>query len=252
MKKVLTILGLSVAIVALAGYFVAAYFLGGIVKGAVNNVGPKLTQSPVELASASISPFSGVGTLSRLTVGNPAGWSSGRAFYLGEVHIDLEPRSVFGDPIVINDLVIDAPEFNYETKFVSSNIKDLLNNIEAFTGKGGKVVDKQGKERKFIVRKLRLTNGKATVGAAGAALPVPLPEIRLDDIGVREGGVTGGQLAQIIMRDVLSSVVSATAKALGQLSGTAGSASLEKTKEAAKQLSESVKDLFKKKEEKKP
>jgi hypothetical protein len=94
------------------------------------------------------------------------------------------------------------------------------------------------------VKKLRFTNGKATVVLAGSALAVPLPEIRLDDIGTAQGGITGTQVAAVVMRDVLTNIASATAAALSK---DGGKATLERAKETAKQLGDSVKDLFKKK-----
>ena len=94
----------------------------------------------------------------------------------------------------------------------------------------------------------RFTNGKATfgVGLGAAAVPVPLPEIRLDDVGVAEGGVTGSQLAVIVLGDVLKTVVETVAKAPGHT----GADTFQKAKEAAKDLGASVKDLFT--EKKKP
>lgn len=247
MKKTFLVLGLGVLIVALVGYFAVAYFLGGIVKSGVNTFAPKLTQSNVQLEGAQLSPLTGSGTLTGLKVGNPKGWSDRDAFYLGKVQLSVQPGSVFGDTIVINELVIDQPEFNYETKIVSSNIQDLVKNIESAVGRGDQVTDKSGKPKKFIVKKFRITNAKATIGVGPAALPVPLPEVSLDNLGVQENGVTGAQLAGAIMRDVLSKIVTATAGALGKLGGTAGATSLEKTKDAAKQVGDAVKDLFKKK-----
>lgn len=244
MKKVLLILGLSVAILLLAGYFVAAYFLGGVVKSGVNNLGPRLTQSPVTLDGATISPFSGTGTLTGLTVGNPAGWSPGPAMQVGKMHLQLEPRSAFGDVIVIDELTIDEPAFNYETKLVSSNIQDLLKNIQAYAGGGQADPAKEGPPKKFIVKKLRFTNGKATVIAAGASLPVPLPEIALDNLGVAEGGITANQLALIVMRDVVSKIAAAAATALPQLGLGAGGAGLQKTEEAVKQVGDALKKML--------
>ena len=230
--------------VLLAAYFALTYFLGGIVKGGVNRFGPKLTGTRVELASATISPLSGTGSLGGFTVGNPEGWSGNPAFYLGKVHVDLEPRSVFGDVIVINELIIDQPEFNYETRFVSSNLGDLLAHIEKYTGSGEKESAKAGgPAKKFIVKKLRFTNGKATIGVGVAALLVPLPEIKLDNLGVAEGGLTGGQVSVVVTRDVLRTVV----KAATEARGLTGADSYEKVKEAAKQFGDSVQDLFKKK-----
>ena len=95
MKKFLQIIVLFLLVLVLVGYFVAQYFLGSIVEAGVNSAGPKLTQSNVVLEKAKLSPLSGSGTLTGLTVGNPAGWSDGRAIYLGEMHLDVQPMSFF-------------------------------------------------------------------------------------------------------------------------------------------------------------
>lgn len=239
----LAVLGLLVLLIGV--YFVVAYALGSIVKSGVNSFGPKLTQTKVVLAGASLSPLTGSGTLSGLAVGNPKGWSEGNAFFLGQVHVDVDPLSVFGDHVVINEITIDQPEFAYETKIISSNIKDLLKNIEQFTGSGGQTAEtKDGKPIKFVVKKFRMTNAKATLGTSVAALPVPLPPLSLDDVGVAEGGITADQLAGVIMKNVLGSIVSGTANALGQVGSTSGASAVEKTKEAAKKAGDSIKKLF--------
>lgn len=247
MKTFLKVSVLGLLILLLVGYFVVAYSMGSVVKAGVNRVGPRITQSKVELAGAKISPLTGAGTLTGFTVGNPQGWSDANAFSLGKVSIDLEPGSVLKDTIVINEIVIDQPEFLYETKLVRSNIQDLLKNIEAYTGGNKEIGEKEGPPKKFIVKKFRLTNGKATVGVGVAALPVPLPAISLDNLGVAEGGITGAQLSRAILADVLRSIVNATAGAIGQLGGAAGNTSIEKTKEAAKQAGDALKKLFEKK-----
>jgi len=229
MKKFFLFLAVGFLVILVTAYIGLAFFLGSIVKSTVNRFGPKIVGAPVELAAVTISPRTGEGTLGGFVVGNPAGWSSPKAFSLGTVHIQLEPKSLLGDVIVINELVIDRPEFNYETRVVSSNIGDLLANIEKYIGGGEKDATKtSGPGKKFIVKKLRFTNGNATIGVGAAALPVPLPEIRLDDIGVAEGGITGGRLAAVVMGDVLKSIVNAA---------TGKNQSLEST----------VMDLFKKK-----
>jgi uncharacterized protein involved in outer membrane biogenesis len=242
MKKILLVGVLGLLIVALGAYFAAAYFLGSIVKAGVNRVGPKVTQTSVELASATISPLDGKGVLGGLAVGNPAGWSPGRAFYVGEMRLAVQPKSLFGDVVVIDELTIDQPEITYETKIVSSNLQDLLKNIQEFAGSGAKEDAASGPPKKFIVKKLRFTNGKAVVSAGGAAIPVALPEISLDNIGVNEGGVTATQLSVIVLRDVLAKVVAATTDAMAS-----GKLNLDQAKETAKQLEDAVKDIFKKK-----
>ncbi len=244
MKK-LYLIGSVLLGAGVVAYFVLTFFLGSIVRSGVNSFGPKLTQTKVELAEANISPLSGKGSLRGLTVANPKGWSEANAFSLGRVQVDLQPFSILGDYVVINEITIDGPEFLYETKIISSNIKDLLKNIEEFSGSGAKTATtKAGRPIKFIVKKFRLTNGVARLGVGPTAIPVPLPPIALDDLGVSEGGITADQLAGAVMRNVLGGIVSGTAQALGQVGSTAGAASLEKTKEAAKKAGDSLKKLF--------
>lgn len=244
MKKIL----LLALVLALVLYVGAMFFLGSIVKAGVNTFGPKLTQTKVELAGATISPLTGSGTLSGLAVGNPKGWSERDAFKLGKVHVDIAPLSLFGDHIVINEVTIDGPEFLYETKLVSSNIKDLLKNIEEFSG--GKnpgaaaPATKDGKPIKFEIKKFRLTNGVARLGVGPAAIPVPLPPIAIDNLGTKEGGITPDQAAGAVMKNVLGGIVSGTAEALSKTAGTLGANTVEQTKEAAKKAGEGIKKLF--------
>ena len=240
MKKKLYIVGGGLLAVFIIGYICLTFFMGSVVRAGVNSFGPKLTKTKVELSGANVSPLTGSGTLTGLLVGNPVGWSADRAFYLGKIGVKVQPLSIFGDHIVI-----DQPEFVYETKIVSSNIKDLLKNIEDFTGSGGQAATtKSGKPIKFVVKKFRLTNGKATLGVGAAALPIPFPDIAIDDLGVKEGGITPDQVAVAVMKNVLGSIVTGSAKALGQVGATAGAATVEKTKEAAKKAGEGIKSLF--------
>ncbi len=234
MKIFALLLGLLLAL-GVAAYLFLASRLDALVVDGVNTYGPKVTQTKVELVAAKLSPLSGAGELTGLTVGNPAGWSDGRAFYLGQVRVDVELRSVLGDPIVINEISIDQPEFAYETTFT----------LEKFAGKGGggkEPAAKEGQSRKFIVKKFRLTNGKAAVEAGGKALVVTLPAISLDNLGVAEGGITAGQLSGVLMNKVLGGIAAGTAEALGS-----GELSVDKLKAAAKKAADELKKMFERK-----
>jgi len=231
MKKLLKYGVLIVLALLLAGYFTMQYFLGGIVKAGVNKFGPSITQTKVQLDGASLSPLSGNGTLTGLAVGNPAGWSSANAFYLGKVHVSMEPFSVFKDHIVIDELVIEKPEFLYETKIVSSNINDLLKNIEKATGsKESEPKAKNGQPVKMVIKKLSIRDGKVTVGLGPSAIPLPLPPIELTDLGTAEGGITPAQVTFAIMRSVTTQVVGAASQALTKLGGTTGANTVEAIK----------------------
>lgn len=241
MKKLLVI-GVVLFAVLLVGYFGLSFFLGSVVKAGVNNFAPKLTQTKVELAGARLSPLTGSGTLTGLYVGNPKGWTSEKAFFLGKIHIEVAPFSVLGDHIVIKEIFIDQPEFVYETKLVASNIGDLLKNIEAATGggKGDAPKTKDGKPIKFEVKHFRLQNGQVTLGVGAAAIKLPMPPIDLTDLGTKEGGITPDQLATAVMRSVTSSVVTSTTQAAGKVGSTLGAAAGD----AAKKAGEGIKKLF--------
>lgn len=241
MKK---LLGYTVVIVLVLGiglYITMQFFLGGIVKNAVNRVGPTITQTKVELQAANISPFSGVGTLTGLSVGNPAGWSATDAFRLGKVHINLEPFSLMKDHIVINELIVEEPEFFYETKLVTSNINDLLKNIEKAVGaKEADPKTADGKPIKLVVKKLVLKDGRVAIGAGGQVVTIPLPPVDMIDIGVKEGGVTPAQLGVAVMRHVTPTIIAASMQAFTQGAGAGGAAAVE----GARQVGEAIKGLF--------
>lgn len=243
MKKLLIAIGVLVALAAIV-FVVLSFFLGSIVTAGVNNFAPKLTQTTVTLASARISPLNGHGTLTNLVVGNPKGWSDNNLCTLGKIHINVAPFSIFGDHIVINEIDIDAPEFNYETKIIASNVKDLVNNIEATMG-GGKdtlpqATTKSGQPIKFEVKKFRLQNARVRVGVAGNAMSLAMPAVEMSDLGTKEGGITADQLALAIMHKVTASVVTATAGAALDLSKTGGAGAAE----GVKKVGDAIKGLF--------
>jgi len=218
------------------------FFLGSIVKAGVNKFGPSITQTKVELTEANISPLSGEGALRGLAVGNPKGWSNADAFRLGKIHLSVQPRSLFADHIVINELVIEQPEFLYETKLVASNIGDLLKNIEQATGSSSNApTTKKGQPIKMEIKHLVLRDGRVTLGVTGAgAMTMPMPTIDMKDLGSAEGGVTPAQLAFAVMRKVTTEIVAASTGALAKVGGTSGAAAVE----GAKQIGEAVKGLF--------
>lgn len=254
MKKVLILLGVLLGLAVIAVVAIA-FSLGSIVKRGVNEIGPRLTQTPVSLEAAELSPFSGTGTLTNLQVGNPEGWAEGNAFSLGKIHVDLDPSSLLGDgPIVIEELVIDAPSFSYEQRLSGgSNIKDLLENIQkTMGGPAEKPIGEEEKPpQKFIIKKLRLNDGTVNVGVQIANATVPLPELSYDNLGVQEGGLTGGEIASRVLRDVLSRVASVAAtEGLKALPNDTGGALQSVTKGLQNLLGPRTKETEKKEDEK--
>src|SRR3954465_686762 len=107
MKTLLKIVvGLVVLLILalIAGYM----FLGTIVKSGVEKVGPKVTKTDVKLKGATLSVFSGSGELKGFAVGNPEGYKSPTAIQVGSVSVNVEPRSVMSDKVIVHAIKMEA------------------------------------------------------------------------------------------------------------------------------------------------
>lgn len=231
----------GISATAALAYFTAIFFVGNLVRQGVNRIGPTVLQAPVVLEEATLGPISGLGTLTDLRIGNPAGWSSADALRVSRIQLHVKPFSVFQEPVEVNLLEIENIEVNYETKLIASNISDLLKNAEQSLGlKGPETKTTDGRPIRLIVRKLVLEQGTVTLSAGGQTLAIPLPEINLVDLGVKEGGLTPPELGFAILRSITANVVTASARGLGTIGGTAGAAALEN----ARQIGEAIKGFF--------
>ncbi|MEN9840502.1 MAG: hypothetical protein RL376_302 [Verrucomicrobiota bacterium] len=241
MKKLLTILA-GLAVLGVLALVAIGFFLGPIVTKAVNAVGPRITGTKVELASASVSPLTGGGTLKGLFVGNPAGWSSDKAIYLGEARASIQPASLLGSHILINEVFVDGPEIVFEKRLLGgNNIDALLKQIEANTRSGSASAPtpetKPGEPLKFAIKSFRIQNAKMSLVVAGQPITVPLPPLTITDLGVAEGGITADQVAAQVLKRVLAQLGVAAAEAAKQVGGAlleGGTDGAKSAKEAAK------------------
>lgn len=248
MKKLLKILAVF-ALLGVIAVVAVGFFLGPIVTKAVNTVGPRVTGTKVELASAKISPLTGGATLTGLFVGNPEGWTGDKALYLGTVRASLQPTSLLGTHVMVNEVHIDGPEFVYERRLLGgSNIDALLKQIEgnmvaiagqpSTTEPGGA----PGEPLKFAVKRFEVRDAQVSVIAAGRTLTVQLPPLVIENLGVAEGGITADQLAAAVLRRVLAQVGVAVAGALTDVGGAA----LEGGKDGGKAAGEAAKGALNK------
>lgn len=230
-------------------YFLGSSALNSGVKKGVETYGPRVTQTPVTLKSVNLSPFSGSGTLKGLNVGNPEGYKSKNIFALGQIDIEVDTGSVFSDKIIIEKIHIRKPEISYEKTLTSSNVKQLQNNIEAFTGpNAGPGPDPEpdtGAKKQVVIRKLIIEDGTIYVGALGVGQAVPLPRIEMNDIGEGGAQITMAEAIDLILTKVLTNIGPAIANA-GELGKAATEAlktqGIEKVDQATEKAGEAVKE----------
>ncbi len=265
MKKRLVIVGAVIAGLFIVVLLVVFFRLNSMVKAGVENVLPRITGTPVKLEDVSISVFSGKGTLKGLVIGNPEGFNTEHAFALGTVRVDVDVLSVFSDKIIIEEVYIDGPEVIYEAGLRSSNIGEILDNVEEFAGppKEGEAPEEGEKReaKKIQINHFVFKNGKLALSAKvlrGQKLSVPLPDVELHNIGSESGGKRVGEVAREIFVPLTRQIVNAAQEGVAQAKelietarGTVEEATgkakeaVEGVKETTKEAVDKVKDLFK-------
>jgi hypothetical protein len=245
MKVVVSVLAVLVAMVVLLVVGLT-FFLGSFTAKAFNRVAPRITGTPTTLGAAHLKPWNGVSTLEALRVGNPPGWQSDSLASIGRIHLAIQPRSLLGDTVVIDDLVIEDAVFHLETKIVSSNLGDLLKQIEQNTGKseGGTPAEPAGAARRFAVRHAVVRDAQVTLGAGAEAVTLRIPELKLVNLGTPENGLTAGQLAAAATRQIVAGVLAAVARSPGTVGSASGAAAAEAVKSGVKQLGEGLRGLI--------
>ncbi len=247
MKKLGIVGGVLVVVIAVVLYLGLSN-LGPIVKKAVNTYGPKITKTDVQLEEVDVSIFSGQAQLKQFVLGNPKGFDTLNAISVGSVYVDVDEGSLTGKTIIIDKIAVDRPEITYEKARRSDNFRAILANVEDAVG-GGKSGDsgapaKQDGGKKMMIREFVLQGGKVNLAMpmlSGKTVSTSLPDIRLQDIGSEEEGITPAAAFEKILSAVYAKIQSPAVteklnEALGQVKeeGKALQERAKKEVEAAK------------------
>ena len=187
-----------VVLILIGGLFLVVYSsLDKIVKTAMEHFGSQILGTTVQVSAVDISPTSGTGTIRSVHVRNPGGFSPGDAFSLGEISLKIDVASVTGNPVVINEVLINAPVVSYELNNKGqSNIDAIRKNVEKYQGGSSEASSSsegetdEGEPLRLIIRKFSFENGRIKAGVAGMEgdeVTVDLPSIRLKGLGGANG-----------------------------------------------------------------
>ncbi len=208
--------------------------IDSIIKAAVEEIGPKITQTEVKLDKVDLTVSSGRASLSGLKIGNPAGFTTPHAFSLANISVKIDISTIGEDTIVIQEILIDAPDVIAEFKKLdfnpldpkgsiqksmkTSNFIAIQNNVDAFIKKntfgGGTSTasGNTGEQPKLIIEKFRMNDVKVrVVSHDGLKLDTTLPplSIALDDIGKKEGGLTPEQITAVLIPKIQDQITKA-------------------------------------------
>jgi hypothetical protein len=220
----LGVVGALVAIIVVV-LVVVVGSIDSIVKTAIETVGSEATQTKVSVNQVEISTREGRGSIRGLTLANPAGYKTQQAIALGDATVVIDLSTLTSGTIVIKQVTIAAPQVTYELGDGGSNIEVIRKNVEAFAGKmgggsGGPGASRDAKpaakkdEKKIVIENLVIQDGKVGVSAAllqGRTLSVPLPEIRLRDIGKDKGGASPAEITEKLLAEITNASTRAVA-----------------------------------------
>lgn len=236
LKKVLIALLILAAVVAATLFWLSGN-MDNLVRDAIESYGSDMTQAKVSVGAVNISPRNGKGTISNLTIGNPAGFKTTHALKVGQVEVEVDIASLTQDVVLIRRIAILAPDVIYEKGETLTNFDAISQHIASATGAGQSKSDKKS-GKKLMVELLTVQNAKAQASAAfmnGKTISVSLPDITLKNIGRAKGGVTAGELGQEITAALKSKL--SVAASFDRL--------LKPGSEALDQVGAAVKGLFK-------
>lgn len=208
------LIGLVILVVIVAGaLFYVWSSLDSIVAAAIEKYGSEATKTEVRVDSVKLALTEGSGAISGLSVANPPGFSEPNVFALGKISTKLNTATLTQDPVVIEEIYIGAPHVYFEiNEQGQSNLKVLQDNMGS---KAPAKPEKAKSEVNLVIRRLVIEEGK--VDAKVAALPdqdrsAPLPRIELRNIGDKQRGATGEEIARVVLQELIKQVGPAVAK----------------------------------------
>ena len=248
MKKLALFAAGFIAVIVVALFFANRY-LGDIIVKGVEKVGPELTQTSVDLGSVDVQLLAGNAQVKEVVIGNPQGFKAPFAFNLGEIKLDLEPKSLMDEVVVINKIYINSPTLNFEQGKKGSNISKIMDNVNKALAKHKKEgtnkseSEQEGAAKKVIIDDFTLLNAKVAVSTmltGGKPLEVTVDKIHLTGIGRKEKGVTAAEAASEIINAITRAVSGEVTAGLADI-GKLGE-QLEGQLDAAQQKLDKVKE----------
>jgi hypothetical protein len=227
-KIVLGAIGLVVIVVAVAVGLVVTQ-LDRMVGDAVATYGRAAAGTAVSVGSVDIALTEGRGGLARLTVGNPAGFTTDYALRVDDIDVALDLGSLSSDTPVVTELLMDGAHLNAEQRGDATNLTDIQSYLSRSSGESPSGSAAQD-EARIIIDRFRLTNARVTVTAEFLSEPedLELDDVIVEGIGRSSGGATYTEAAEALLAPILAA---ARAAAQNRLRSAAGEAAREEIEE---------------------
>ena len=213
LKKIILIAVILAVVLGIVAVVFVGVYLDKIVKAGIEAVAPPITQTSVKVDGVSISALSGSLGIKGFVVGNPSGYKSDYAISLGKAAVQVEPKSLLGDKVIVRSIEVRAPEITFEgNPFGENNLQKILDNVNAYTGGPAKAdpnapakpaAAKAGK--KLQVDDFLISGAKVTAritGLEGEPFSVTIPDIHFSNLGAGPDGITAAELTKKVLSQI--------------------------------------------------
>ncbi|MEZ5064978.1 MAG: hypothetical protein R3B81_09590 [bacterium] len=186
MRKLVPGLSALVVLLAVAGVLWITRSLDSLVAAAIQREGSELTGSRVAVGGVELELAEGAGTVDRLAVGNPDGFSGRDAIRVERFTLDVDPATIRKSPLTLDELRVSGPELVLEfDDRGKTNLQVLRDRLREHVPQA-----EASRDPRLRVRSLVFEGGRVTVDATalgGKRTERDLPGFRLQDLGGAEG-----------------------------------------------------------------
>ncbi|MEC8467523.1 MAG: hypothetical protein VXY83_04115, partial [Pseudomonadota bacterium] len=180
-----------------------------------------------------------------------------RALSFSEVEIQVEPKSLMSNKIVVNKIVVRAPEVFYEGNLKTNNFKEFKKYLEHQKSRSEVSAPKSSKAERSVASTSAPSQQKVQIdyvlieqAAMHALLKTPvaerefnlqLPKVEIEGIGNQKEGVDVQQALQTILQPFVMQI---EAVALKKIEGEGMNGVLEKLKQKSGPMLDNIRNLF--------
>ena len=202
-KTAVTISSLALAMMFGGGVYLMMNF-GTLAQQMAERIASKTLGVSVSIGSVDIDFQDKAVTVSKVKVGNPAGYSGSHAATIEKIYMKADKLSQV--LLRFNDVAVSGSEVYLEVKENGTNLTDIKKTVDSKAAKG----DQAAKQIKVIIEKMRIEKMRvipSVLLAAGLEIePIVVPDIILTGIGVKENGVLASEAIGQIWADIVSRV----------------------------------------------
>lgn len=255
-KKIVRRLVIVILVVVIAVVLIFNFASNSIIKTAIEKGGSSAMSVAVTVGSVDMSLGKVSFAIKDMKIANPEGYKTDYMLELGNMSIDTSYGGVFGDPIIIDEIVLENISVTLEQKGLSNNIQDILNNINKNfppSDKPAPEPTEQKKGKDLIIKRLLITGTSVSakllpLGGKENVVKFEIAPIEMENLGENKPMDAAKLSAKIIAAIVQGIVQQGGGLLPKELTGAmgdsiGGAVELLKLKQSSDELLKGTKDI---------